>query len=86
MGMEMSLEGAVMILENGLEYNDLKISEDTDYYHYFIGSKHVGSPNVELRVSKTLEADEQFHIQERSCGSEYWNFIDSVSSDWSQEE
>lgn len=84
--MEMTLHGAVLILENGLEYNDLRTAEHSDHYHYFIGNKHGGSPDVELRVSKNPEADEQFHIQERSIGSEYWNFVDSVSSDWSKEE
>jgi hypothetical protein len=88
--MKMSLAGAKRILESGLEYEEVKHLETTGAYHYFSALLLVEGQAApikhEVRIDAERNIDDQFHIQSRPWGSEYWEHIDSVSSDWSVEE
>lgn len=84
----MTVEGAKLILANGLEYEEVTHLESTKAYHYFsalVLGEHPEPIKHEVRVDHIENIDEQFHIQSRSWGSEYWEDVDSVSTDWSQE-
>ncbi|MEK3718895.1 hypothetical protein [Paenibacillus sp. FSL R7-0333] len=85
---KMSVAGALAVLENGLDYEKVTHIESTQAYHYFSALFPIGDSPVkhEVRIDAEINIDDQFHIQRRPWGSEYWEHIDSVSSDWSQEE
>lgn len=85
----MTVLGAQHIIEFGLDYKEATHLDSTEAYHYFsvMGNSEDRTASIkqEIRIDRTINFDEQFHIQGRSWGSEYWHHIDSVSTDWSTE-
>lgn len=84
----MTVEGAELVLTNGLGYSNVRQDESTEAYHYFLvdAPMAAGIIDYEVRVDRQVKEDGTFHIQSRSKGSEFWHYVDSVSSDWSKEE
>lgn len=86
----MTVTGASHIIVNGLEYEGVNYLETTEAYHYFTALVLIEGQaepmKNEVRIDRNRNIDGQFHIQGRPWGSEYWEDIDSVYTDWLQEE
>lgn len=85
---KMSVAGAILVLENGLCYENVSHIESTEAYHYFSTYIQSGETSMkhEIRIDAEINIDDQFHIQARSWGAEYWQHIDSVATDWSSDD
>ncbi|MEK4513641.1 hypothetical protein [Paenibacillus sp. FSL K6-2524] len=77
---EMTVGGAMLVLIDGICLANTKHIQTTEAYHYFVkGDK-------EWRVDRVSRSDGNYYIQSRNKGSDYWHYVDSVSSDWAIED
>jgi hypothetical protein len=77
----MTLDGAITILSNALDYQNVRHDYSTELQHYFLADVPLkdGPTVYEIRIDRTAQ-DDGFHIQSRAKGSEYWYYVDSVAA------
>lgn len=83
----MTVKGAKMILENGMEYLNVSHSTSDFQYHNFLVDVPMNNVLVkyEVRVDVSCNGDGQYCIHSTLYDMDDWQFVDSVSEDWSKE-
>ncbi|WP_145949632.1 hypothetical protein [Paenibacillus sp. Y412MC10] len=81
----LSVAGAEKAI-GAMEFHSSRYVRSDEYYHYFSVTRQVGAPDTELRLTIARQDDDQFQIHTWDALSGEWEMLDSISSDWSQEE